>query len=524
MNSNLSAALRSRLAQVASRPGLTLLTLLAAAVLLRFPSFFVSVINHDESTYIVIADEMLRGKTYWVDVFDTKPPGIFLIYALLIQLTFGSIFGLRLAAALVVGLTGWVLFHTGRRVTGDASVGWVAGFGYVFATGIFTYYGVSPNTELFFNLFTSAALLVLLRPRGAIVSDTAYSSALPSPLARGWGRGPSLQPFERIHYYFAAGLLLGLGFCIKPMVLAETAALGLWMLYRIVLRRHWKTGLLQAVPAMAVGFLLPYAAVMAYYYFNGEWDNYAFWSLEVPGRYPAEKVWYMRLKFMGDFLLRYSPFVITAGLAAWYRRARDREFQLFLLAQFLLVTVVITMPGKSFGHYQVQLFPPLMLAAGLWFAHYRSGIPGRRAWQRWGPAVFGLLFLTFTVINIVNYAKKMREDGSREVAAYLQPLLRPGELVFAANSHQIIYHLLDRPVPTPYVHSSLLYYAHHQRAMRIDPAAEAHRIVNNPALQYVVGRPARDTGIITDSILTYFHPIHSFGGKKDLILLQRNAE
>ncbi|MEO0732907.1 MAG: hypothetical protein AAFZ52_08735, partial [Bacteroidota bacterium] len=61
------------------------------AIALRWGSFFISVINHDESTYIVIADEMLRGEIYLRDVVDTKPIGIFWIYAALIKLTGGAI-------------------------------------------------------------------------------------------------------------------------------------------------------------------------------------------------------------------------------------------------------------------------------------------------------------------------------------------------------------------------------------------------------------------------------------------------
>ncbi|HEX5625100.1 MAG TPA: hypothetical protein VFX48_03710, partial [Saprospiraceae bacterium] len=41
------------------------------AILLRFFSFFPSVIDHDESTYIVIAKALLEGQTYFKDVIDT---------------------------------------------------------------------------------------------------------------------------------------------------------------------------------------------------------------------------------------------------------------------------------------------------------------------------------------------------------------------------------------------------------------------------------------------------------------------
>ncbi|MBP8239553.1 MAG: hypothetical protein KAX50_06315, partial [Saprospiraceae bacterium] len=58
-----------------------LLGLIGLALVMRFFSFFPSVINHDESTYILIAEGLLKGKVYFRDYIDTKPIGIFLLYA-----------------------------------------------------------------------------------------------------------------------------------------------------------------------------------------------------------------------------------------------------------------------------------------------------------------------------------------------------------------------------------------------------------------------------------------------------------
>ena len=57
--------------------------LLLLAVLLRWGTFFPSVINHDESTYFLIGKALQEGQTYLVDSYDTKPVGIFLVYALM---------------------------------------------------------------------------------------------------------------------------------------------------------------------------------------------------------------------------------------------------------------------------------------------------------------------------------------------------------------------------------------------------------------------------------------------------------
>ncbi|MFM8362558.1 MAG: hypothetical protein ACKOA4_07660 [Haliscomenobacter sp.] len=69
------------------------------AVALRILSFFRTVIDHDESTYLVIADAVRQGAIYWVDAIDVKPPGIFWLYALLQTLFGKAIFTMRLFAA-----------------------------------------------------------------------------------------------------------------------------------------------------------------------------------------------------------------------------------------------------------------------------------------------------------------------------------------------------------------------------------------------------------------------------------------
>jgi 4-amino-4-deoxy-L-arabinose transferase-like glycosyltransferase len=90
-------------------PWQILLLFCLLAVILRFFSFFPSVIDHDESTYLEIARMLLSGKLLYVDMVDIKPPGIFLILAFF-QWIFGySIFVMRLLTALWIALTAFMV-------------------------------------------------------------------------------------------------------------------------------------------------------------------------------------------------------------------------------------------------------------------------------------------------------------------------------------------------------------------------------------------------------------------------------
>lgn len=442
-----------------------LLAFILFCIALRWGSFFLSVVNHDESTYIVIADELLRGEVYLKDVIDTKPIGIFLIYAGLIKLTGGSIFTLRLAASCVVALGAWGLYHAGRRATGDEQVGIAAGLIYCFSNSIFTYYGLSPNTEIYFNVLTIAAMALTVAPRI---------------------RAGTKDPFW---HWPAAGFLLGLAMIIKPFAAAESLAIGLFMVW---FYRHNIARMLAAGTALVGAFAVPLAALVLYYHRAEMLDTFYFYTFTVSGAYPVNTAWYLRLKFMGDYLLRYSPFVILgAGALVQWKREKNKESQrwlFYLLLQFITVTIVVLLTGKSFGHYQIQLHPIIALFGACWWANGMTVYPWLRSsfFAKWG---LPLLILAATSVGgglYLHYKKKT--DRPKIVADYLNTVLQPEETFFGINGWQISYHLVDRPVPSPYVHSSLLYLAHHVKAFQIDELAEAERILADSSVRYLVGR------------------------------------
>ena len=483
-----------------------LLTFLLLAVVARWGSFFPSVINHDESTYIVIADELLRGQVYLRDVVDTKPIGIFWLYALFLKLTGGSLFLLRVIAALVVGAGAFGLYLTGRRAFREERVGVAAGAIYVIITSVFRYYGVSPNTEIYFNGLTIAAVALAVAPR--------------------FRRGEA-DPFW---HWPAAGLLLGLAMIIKPFAAAEALAIGLFMLWYYWGRGSYGRGVAAGL-ALTGAFALPLLFVYGYYAQLGLLEELAFYTFTVGAAYPVDLPWYLRLKYMADYvLLRCLPFVLlwVGALGLWakkgaraqvqkkdvHSRVRRRWLRYFAL-QFLLVTVVVLLTGKRFGHYQVQLAPVIALLAATWWA------PGLRSYaflrgprlRRFAPWLVGTVCLALGFVHYFYYAGKA--DDPRTLATYFADKLEPEETVFLVNGWQITYHLLDRPVPTPYVHSSLLFLDHHVRAFRIDEEREARRILEDERVRYLVTRKrdAELDGKLGRALLGAFAPVDTVAGK-----------
>jgi 4-amino-4-deoxy-L-arabinose transferase-like glycosyltransferase len=423
------------------------------------------VINHDESTYIVIADEMLRGEVYLDESIDTKPVGLFWLYAAMVALTGGSIIGLRFLATVFIALTAYCLFLAGRRATGISRVGWAAGLSYPLTLSLYTYYGISPNTELFFNFFTAAAVLL----------------TIPRLVAR-WEDVESLviKPW----HYALAGLSLGAAVIIKPVAGAEALAIGLFLLYWGWRKGRLNAAIFKACLPMTLAFVVPILVVVAYYAQLGMLEEMYFYNWEVSRRYPADKAWYLRLKYMGDYALRYFPLVLLA-IAALRERAPDRPWQYFLLLQLAIVATVVVLPGKTFGHYQVQLDPVLCALAACWWLPKRK----EQAWLRRISLRKGLIaFLALATLVGIGYFVKyqLKYDRGAAAAAWLETRLEPDEQFYMLLNNQIVYHLMDRPAPSPYVHGTLIYYHHHIVNMEVDLEAEAARIANDPKLRYVL--------------------------------------
>ena len=251
------------------------------SVALRFFSFFPSVLDHDESTYLEIAREMLEGKALYVDLIDIKPPGIFWLYAFF-QVIFGqSIPVMRLMTALFAAATAFMIFQFSRLMFGSHRAGVAGGMIYVLFVSTWSGYGISPNTELFFNFFTITGLFVLMK-REHWLNDV------------------------------GAGFIMGLGFIIKYLVLFDLVA---FLLYFILLffryRPSW-SGFGRLVirnVLLIAGFGLPFALVNVYFYLTGHFGAFAEIVYFTMARYPREFRLIPAAENIGEFVLLFLPFL-----------------------------------------------------------------------------------------------------------------------------------------------------------------------------------------------------------------------
>ena len=433
---------------------------------IRAPSFMQSVIDHDESTYIVIGEAIWRGELLYTDVWDTKPAGIFLIFGAALKLFGGSVYTIRVLATLAITLTAIALTFAKRRLGMSWLEGITSGALCVLMCSAQTY-GLPAHIELFFIPGVAIALWML-----------------------------SGQGSPGVMRTTVAGLALGLAFIVKYVALFDAIALTLPLLlypcYRALRDGTERASHMRRLLIFAVVFALPFALLHLAFTLTGNFQAFYEATYVIPGRYVNMGSDAARWRLWVE-LHRVYPYITSAlylslllGILRWLKTRRGGlELSLATLWVLCAWASVLT-PGKPFTHYLLQLALPISFYA----PRALSLIP-LKALSR--------ACLSVTLISIFIYGDQRAEtyqrvyrhrpDVPREAAAYLRGRLEPQDLIYTANFDHILYHLLQRRSPTKYVHRSLLTNPKHLKTLALDPQREiAHILSQRPRFILTVGR------------------------------------
>ena len=419
------------------RPIVVALLFVTAALFLRIFSCFPTVLDHDESTYIVIANEWLSGEKLYKDLIDIKPPGIFIIYRLLLSICSSIVFT-RLFAAVVVGITAFVLYLLHLHYYKDSCAALWAGGSYIVMISTFVWYGLSVNTELYFNFFTILSFWCFTHQK-----------------------------------WFIGAVLMGLGFIIKYMVLFDFVAFMWWFL----LAWYWKTPthknyvalriLLARMIMAAIIMIIPFLLCHYYFYKVGLWNEFYYIIYTAPKRYVSSGAMLKRAQMLGDFLLRFLPFTFLALYALW--RTPSALFRWQTGSWLLLSAVAVLLPGNRFGHYTIQLMLPTAWLAGSYFA---TSVPQVFRFREISTISYTIMVLLVSGAWASQYMVCVQKpDIVQQTADYLNAHLQPKEQIYTGNEQQILYFLTQRNSPIPYVHRSLLFDHKHIYTLQIDTTA-----------------------------------------------------
>ena len=97
------------------KPTHAFLWCVSIALLLRFPFFFRDYLNWDESTFIIMGQSLADGNLPYTQLWDLKPPLVFYFFSALISFFGKSLFAIRFAGALVIGITSFFVYQAARQ-------------------------------------------------------------------------------------------------------------------------------------------------------------------------------------------------------------------------------------------------------------------------------------------------------------------------------------------------------------------------------------------------------------------------
>jgi len=422
-----------------------LIFFILSAVVMKMLTFFYSVIDIDESTYLIIGKEIFSGEWLYVDYYDTKPPGIFLLFGLIEYLTGNGIFFSRLVAALLVGLTAFLLSKLKFHLSGNSTASVFTGLAYLILASMYRF-TFAANTEIFFIFFIIWALYIFFRG-------------------------------SKNSCFFIGGLIAGLGFMIKYVVVFDMLAYGLLLLFLVMKGQMKFRAMLKAALLMLAGMLLPMATVFLVYLSIGQFDALLRFSFDFLVNYGQDS----RINNYGAFLLDIHLKYLPAFLLFYYLLFRNikslkKEYvSVFKLCWALSVFLAIFLLRKENTHYFIQLFPVMAFVLGdLFIVPNRLGsyiLRQKTQFMFWG---LGLLL----IINLVNQSYYVfREDRPAIVAAYLEKNMDEGDMVYVSGYKHIIYYLLEQSPPSPFVHPTLFAYKHHLESLNIDTKSEIEKVL-----------------------------------------------
>ncbi|MFM7271486.1 MAG: ArnT family glycosyltransferase [Actinomycetes bacterium] len=389
-----------------SAPGFLLfLLLLVVAASLRVPGWVVPVFNSDESFLATQAEVLNHGGRLYEDAADRKPPIVPYLYAATFRAFHTTgLWSVRLVAAIAVALTGWLLALEAHRRWGTRAA-WLAGLLFVLSTVAFAPQdGQAANFEIFMLLPMTAGVVLAARRRPA-----------------------------------SAGVAIAVATLCK-----QTGAAALLPVLYLALRGDRLRGLRR----VAVGFAVPLIVVAL---LVGPGDL-LFWAVLGNGSYVGFDT--ASLYVVGMFILMTAAFAACQAPMLWWtpsawrdveRRRSERDLWLWLASS----GVAVAFGFHFFGHYYLQLLPPLALIAAGSLAH-ASRVAVRRTVALAAVTAVGFSILGFWVQPFGG------EPEYQSVSAYLEDRARPEDSILVWGQLPEVYWASGKRPATRFITTGFL--------------------------------------------------------------------
>ena len=258
--------------------------IIALVIILRFPTLLPSMYTTDEGYYGTIANDILDGGAVYHTAVDTKPPGMYYVYAAVFRVAGrNNLFAVHLLAIFVVAATALVLRRIGARVADDWAGAW-SGIGYaIFVHAFWPGDTLGANSEIFASLPLALSVLAFLQGQ----------------------RKPALG------LIFLSGALVGVATLIRQPSAVILGAMLACLVYVWLVPRTQSLGrVLAAGSIVMTGFIAVIAALAWYYQWQGNLHDAYLWAW-------AFAIRYVEFETTFPYVLKRLVTVHLAVMLAW---------------------------------------------------------------------------------------------------------------------------------------------------------------------------------------------------------------
>ena len=428
---------------------LVALLLLVAAFIIRMPWLGDMTYHEDESFYLVVAKAMHQGAMPYIDIWDRKPLGLFLIYWAATLPPIDGFLAYHLVSSVFAGATAWTIYAIARRVHGDLA-GICAGLVYLVCTPALL--GAGGQSPIFYNLFVAT---------GALLMTTLFAG--PASLRAIWWRGGLAM--------FACGLAL----TVKQTSIVESLFMGLAASYLAFFRSGapmpWRVS---AIAWFAVLGALPTLSILGYFLSIGELDTYWHATVISNNLKPSQPF----MISMGSALLLgilLVPFwlICAVGLYQANRATPQTIVKRFLLGWTIAAVGGFLLVPNFWNHYALPLLPPLTVQAAAVFARPRTGL------------LWGAVIASWTMF-VTNWPSTNRADKSNAQLTRIAETIereREGGCVYVYEGAPAIYAVTNGCRVTTRIFPQHLDFEREAPAVGVNPSQEMRRILaRRPAI------------------------------------------
>ena len=387
--------------------------------------------HNDSGAFIGMGKLWIDGGTPYVDLWDTKLPGVVLMGGVLYKLLGSAWWAyLALQATLAVAAAA-ILAATARTLTVDAS----------------------PLDRRRVGRATFAAGLVLLnQPR--LLGDgfqletpqLFFASVAAWLLAKGMRAEPRPILGPRALLFIAAGVVAGIGALSKPTGLSVVGAGAFVLLLQGTRRRRLSP--MRDIAAICLGVLLVVAAIVAWTFQTGIAETMPYTLREI-SLYGSATPWSQIVSGKTALLvaLTLAP-AVAAFWAAPKHHAPGKQSVLriggwFTAAWILLELVGIVVQKRGYAYHFLPLGAPTTLAVGLAFLSTPSRGRRWRSWATLGP--LALIVLAGIGPLLRDWRASLTLPSELQSIRYLKDHTDPDDALFGDNVGRLSV-MTDRPV------------------------------------------------------------------------------